>query len=593
MNMYEEFLLKTKKELIGIALQLLNKPMPEITEELFALFETTGNRVKYEAVYFGRRKFLTVFGCLALWMKEDGEELFAPLEKAVVYGKLEEILREIYGEECWALPAHVNRKTDANWRNTVDLFASETAGALVELACKLETELSPMCTGMCKVEALKRVVEPFFAVEPPFAHWERCEHNWNAVCVGNIGSAAIYLYQNQPNLLKEYISRVCDDLTYYVEGFAEDGTCMEGLGYYAYGMGYFVNFANQIYEYSKGAIDLLKGSWGKFCTGEEDKRSRMAQWWSKCYFASGRSVSFSDGSSRDKYRMGLGCSLKHRFEQVQIPDVSLASSLEEDHCYRFVPMRMDIFETKKLVESMGAEGAYRPHSYVILPSAQWCLGNSENGCFMAIKGGHNDEPHNHNDVGSFLYGIGKELFLTDLGAGEYVKEYFSDGRYGIFCNRSLGHNVPLICGLEQKNGKEYAATGFTAVEEELVGECSMELVGAYDTCVVKRFSRKAIFDKRNGELTICDAFEASVESAVVMENFVTQIEPVIKDGKVYLKGEENTCVLMVDGPISTLHVSREMHSNHQGQPEDVYRIFFDIKIADSESVTIRIANLKL
>ena len=593
MNMYEEFLSKTKKELIQIALELLGEPLPEITEELFALFETTGNRVKYEAVYFGRRKFLTVLGCLALWMKEEGEETFAPLKKSDVYSKLEGVLSEICQEECWALPAHVNRTKNANWRNNVDLFASETAGTLAELAVKLETVLAATCIQKCKEEVLKRVVEPFFAVEAPFAHWERCEHNWNAVCVGNIGSAAIYLYQDRPALLEKYIARVCEDLTYYVDGFAEDGTCMEGLGYYAYGMGYFVNFANQLYEYTQGGIDLLKGDWGKLSVGVEDKRYRMAVWWSKCYFASGRSVSFSDGSCNEKYRMGLGCALKKRFEKVQIPDISLASSLMEDHCYRFVPMRMDIFETKKLAEKAGAESEYTPDSFVILPSAQWCMGNSENGCFATFKGGHNDEPHNHNDVGSFLYGIGKELFLTDLGAGEYVKEYFSEGRYDIFCNRSLGHNVPLLGGKEQKCGKEYAAEKFVAKDNERFGECSVDVTGAYEPCEVKRFYRSAIFDKENGELVIRDLFEAFGESAVITENFVTQVKPEVVGDKVYLKGKESTCILAVNGLEPIFHVSTEIHSNHQGQPEDVYRIFFDTKIADSEEITIRISNLKL
>ena len=591
--MYEEFLTKTKKELSDTALELLDKPLPEITEELFALFETTGNRVKYETMYFGRRKFLTVFGCLALWMKEEGEETFAPLTRVDVEGKLEEVLLEICSEECWALPAHVNRAKDPNWRNTIDLFASETAGTLAELASKLESELSPLCIEKCKNEALKRVVEPFFAAQPPFAHWERCEHNWNAVCVGNIGSAAIYLYKYSPVLLKKYILRVCQDLTYYVGGFAEDGTCMEGLSYYAYGMGYFVNFANQIYEYTKGATDLLKGRWGAFAAGEVDKRDRMAVWWSKCYFSSGRSVSFSDGSSRDKYRIGLACALKKRFPQVQIPSISLAGSLEEDHCYRFVPMRMDIFETKKLAEGGDTENIYTPDSFVILPSAQWCLGNSENGCFMAVKGGHNDEPHNHNDVGSFLYGIGSELFLTDLGAGEYVKDYFSEGRYDIFCNRSMGHNVPLLCGQEQKKGREYAARAFTAQENESLGECSMEVADAYDICEVKRFHRNITFDKKSGELIVNDLFEVFGKGTVVTENFVTQVKPEVKENEIYLKGKENTSIISVNGQKTQINVSKELHSNHQGQSEDVYRIFFDIKIADSEKITIRISNLEL
>ena len=586
--MYKQFLEKTQKELIEIALELLDKPLPKITEELFALFETCGNRVKYEAVYFGRRKFLTVFGCLALWMKEEGEEAFTPLTKEQVYTKLEQILREICGEECWALPAHVNRAKDPNWRYNVDLFAAETAGTLAELTYALEGELSTACVEKCKNEALKRVVEPFFGVEPPFAHWERCEHNWNAVCVGNIGSAAIYLYHDQPELLEKYISRVCEDLLHYVDGFAEDGTCMEGLGYYAYGMGYFVNFAEQVYEYTQGKMDLLRGDWGQFRAGEEDKRFHMAVWWSKCYFASGRSVSFSDGSSREKYRMGLGCQLKDFFPQVQMPDIALASSLEEDHCYRFVPMRMDIFATRKLSANEREKEPYTPEKFTILPSAQWCLGNSENGCFFAVKGGHNGEPHNHNDVGSFLYGIGKELFFTDLGAGEYVKEYFGEGRYEILCNRSMGHNVPLLCGAEQKSGREYAAKRFDARETSQYGECSMELAEAYGVGMVKAFTRRISFDKKTGEVILEDYFVAGEEGAVVTENFVTQYIPEIGSGYIRLCGEENTCILQVEYKGIDFGVKKETHLDHQGQPEDVYRITFGIEIADSEKITIRL-----
>ncbi len=586
--MYNEFLQNTKKQLIDTALELLDKPLPQITEELFALFETCGNRVRYEAVYFGRRKFLTVFGCLALWMKEEGKETFAPLTKEQVYSKLEQILLEICAEECWALPAHVNRAKDPNWRYNVDLFAAETAGTLAELAFKLEGVLPLACTEKCKNEALKRVIEPFFAAVPPFAHWERCEHNWNAVCVGNIGSAAIYLYHNRPERLEKYIARVCEDLLYYVGGFAEDGTCMEGLGYYAYGMGYFVNFAEQVYEYTQGKMDLLRGDWGEFCAGEEDKRFHMALWWSKCYFASGRSVSFSDGSSREKYRMGLGCALKNFFPQVQIPDISLAGTLEDDHCYRFVPLRMDIFQAKKLAEKSGENAPYSPEKFTILPSAQWCMGNSENGCFMAIKGGHNAEPHNHNDVGSFLYGIGKEMFFTDLGAGEYVKEYFGEGRYGILCNRSMGHNVPLLCGAEQKSGREYAANRFEAWETYRYGGGLMELTDAYEAGRVEAFSRCFSFDKKTGELILEDYFAVGEEEAVITENFVTQYEPEIRDGYILLRGEESSCRLLVERKTTEFYVNKEVHLNHQGQPENVYRISLDIKIADSEKITIRI-----
>ena len=56
-----------------IAEELRNLELPVVTEELFALFETTGNRLKYEEVYFMRRKFLAVFGMAAyIWKRKEG-----------------------------------------------------------------------------------------------------------------------------------------------------------------------------------------------------------------------------------------------------------------------------------------------------------------------------------------------------------------------------------------------------------------------------------------------------------------------------------------------------------------------------------------
>ena len=114
------------KHLLDEAEVLRKAQMPALSEEKFALFETTGNRLEYEHDYFERRKFLTIFGCVVEidFGKDD-------------ILKLEQIIGEICYEECWALPAHVNRKDDPDWWITVDLFASETAQALAELYGRL------------------------------------------------------------------------------------------------------------------------------------------------------------------------------------------------------------------------------------------------------------------------------------------------------------------------------------------------------------------------------------------------------------------------------------------------------------------------
>ena len=46
-----------KRKFEKLADQLRMSALPQPTEELFSEFETNGNRIRYEAVYFGRRSF--------------------------------------------------------------------------------------------------------------------------------------------------------------------------------------------------------------------------------------------------------------------------------------------------------------------------------------------------------------------------------------------------------------------------------------------------------------------------------------------------------------------------------------------------------
>ncbi|ELR06328.1 hypothetical protein GMDG_07919 [Pseudogymnoascus destructans 20631-21] len=45
----------------------------------------------------------------------------------------------------------------------------------------------------------------------------------------------------------------------------------------------------------------------------------------------------------------------------------------------------------------------QPQPCVVYPKAQWLLCSGYDGTGSAAKAGHNDEEHNHNDVGSFLF----------------------------------------------------------------------------------------------------------------------------------------------------------------------------------------------
>jgi hypothetical protein len=73
------------------------------------------------------------------------------------------------------------------------------------------------------------------------------------------------------------------------------------------------------------------------------------------------------------------------------------------------------------------------------------------------KGGHNDESHNHNDIGNFIvYRNGKPV-LIDVGVGTYTKQTFSADRYKLWFMQSGYHNLPSFGGVDQKNGATYTS----------------------------------------------------------------------------------------------------------------------------------------
>ena len=576
---YQQFKVVTEEYLRATAEELLYQPVPQLSMEKFALFQKTGNRLIYEQEYFAKRKFLTIFGVAA-----QRPELFEEDKWHEICSKLEVILLSICNEETWALPAHVN-PADLNWQYTIDLFAAETAQTLADIVDMVGQVLSDDCCTVVMEEVNKRVLKPFFESKPGVYGWEVCENNWNAVCNGCIGSA--YLHSLEKNSIpnKQYLERICDNLLHYIDGFAEDGTCTEGLGYYFYGMTYFVNFALELSEISNKQSNLPWKIPSVYEEGNKDKINRIFDWWRMCYFDKGITVSFSDGSSREKYRMGLVNVLANTYKErrrgkVFLPPVSMAMTLEEDNCYRYWPFKMDVVNDQVNIEQV----ACALETY-ILPHAQWCIAQAkwqdkfaggENDAKhvvgFACKGGHNDESHNHNDVGSFLFVVDDEMFLEDLGAGEYTKEYFAEGRYRILCNRSLGHNVPLINGKEQDAGAEYGCGLFEAAEIKDGVQVIMRLDQAYDEKDLKLFERQLVFAE--GRCVVCDSFKSS-EDMVVTENLITRIMPQIKKGVVYLEGGECICQIKMKDA-NTLRLLIKKHVNHQGEAEDVYLVQWDV-----------------
>ena len=583
MGMEIELLLfedKLRRDIKAAADLMLPEELPGITEELFGLYEKNGNRTAYERVYFRRRKFLAVFGLEAVAQSENT----GYVEKCILE-KLIQIIDETCAEKCWALPPHVNR-TEEKWWLTVDLFASETAQTLSELSDRLKGFLPKETLVTIRENVEERVFLPFFHSPVPYRRWENSMHNWNGVCAGAIGSACLHLIEDKTRL-EGYLKRICDGLQYYIKGFTEDGACTEGLSYYNYGMTYFANFAQELYDKTGGKQDLFCGAWGSLKESTEDKRAKIAAFPARCFFTDGRTLSFADGNNRGIFRMGLECVLAMHYPLFCFPDSSRAAGLDTDGCYHFAGLKMDLLMPGRLLSFFQNTGVKpeafsekRKNSVDVLPKAQWVIARAEAGSCMACKGGYNMEFHNHNDVGHFIYeGMGT-MFLTDLGAGEYRKGYFGEGRYEVLCNRSLGHSVPLINGREQSAGEEYGCKDFRVMSGQDTVEVQMDIAGAYERGTIQKLERFLKFCLKTGKLTVTDDFLLYGEPGeYVEENLITQIPPVIEKNRVLLTDGTKVCSLTVEQAAS-FTVTEYEHSNHKGLQEKVYAVRWKVGLKE-------------
>ena len=555
------------EELEQAAVSLRGCELPALREEDFFLFQRTGNRLVYENAYFGRRKYLTVFGILAEFGKrqEDIDTLSAVMES-------------VCEERFWALPAHVD--FNALDETTIDLFAAETAQTLAELLTIFPDVLPKELVEKAQNEIMRRVLVPFCSSTVPYSWWETDRCNWSAVCAGCVGMTAIYM-DRMGRLPKEWkepcLRRVCDAMQCYLDGMEGDGACTEGLGYFSYGMSYYTAFAELLYEESRHTIDLMA----------RPKCGRIAAFQEKCYFGGGVSVSFSDGSSRERFLPGLTAFLAYKFEGIRTPDYAAARGLEQDACYRWLTNERNI---RWLIRYGGRtkKSAQEP-SYELLSSAQWMICKDGTGNGIAAKGGHNDENHNHNDVGHFLCVFRGEMLLTDLGAGEYTKDYFSDKRYDILCNRSLGHSVPLINDCEQCAGREYHAERF--VWEEAARMLRISFATAYPQGLIQELERTIFFSAQEPaedamRIVVTDRFVPSALTRKLTENLITPFPVRIEETKddIYvmkIEGQRGFCRIRTANA-SGLRIIPKEHCLHDGTRTTVYLIQWDLVDAARE-----------
>jgi hypothetical protein len=257
---------------------------------------------------------------------------------------------------------------------------------------------------------------------------------------------------------------------------------------------------------------------------------------------------------------------------VETPGTDRLTPFHSDHCYRWAPKLRDLLWTQNKPEQSLSASLSR-----YLPDLQWFIDEHKAGdskISFAAKGGHNAEPHNHNDLGHFLLHVGEEALLSDLGAGLYIKDSFSDSRYELLHNRSLGHSVPLIAGHEQLSGKEREAKVLIQDQSEACKHFELDLTAAYEVKALSRLVRSFKWNalsEGKAELQLKDQFQFLTAGVEYEEIWISGFKPDYSDGVVVWTGRGGMLEMTYEPNRYSVSVDEIDSADHHGAPIKVYR----------------------
>ena len=475
--------------------QYLSKPWTMLPWTIFAENKQTGNRVNYEAICFEKRRQMA-----AIVMAEIMEG------KGRFMGDIIDGMGSFCEETWWGIPAHYPKAIPLSEWQEVDLFNAETASLIVWTRYMLEKQFDAFSPDLCQRidrEIERRILQP--AVERDY-WWKTAGMNWNPWICSN-WLACILICEKDEARKATAIAQIKKATQAFIDAYPEDGGCDEGPGYWD-------RAAASMFEIMRlldfGTVD--------------QKVQRMASYAYKTYIGNDYCVCFADAHENKAvqqvnivYPFGLWLNDQTMREfgayLGRQKGVLTNPAALYDKSGNFPTLGRELFFLRHIRDFIAEQPCEPLLKDVWLPDLQ-IMTTRRGNLYVAMKGGNNGESHNHNDVGSFIvYGSqesgvrSKEqlspLFI-DPAVGEYTAKTFSDDRYSIWTMQSQYHNLPQINGIDQKDGKEYAAK----VVSHKDGQLTLDIAGAYPVEAAVKSWKRTVLAMKSG-ISMTEDYELS------------------------------------------------------------------------------------
>jgi hypothetical protein len=175
---------------------------------------------------------------------------------------------------------------------------------------------------------------------------------------------------------------------------------------------------------------------------------------------------------------------------------------KENHDKKYIPPEVHWFDGTEILTARGGGDSKEENNK-----------DNKSNIFIAAKGGHNDESHNHNDIGHFILYSNENPVVIDVGVGTYTKKTFSSERYDIWTMQSCYHNAATVNGFDQTPGEHRHADDVHYTHENGVTDLSMQLKNAYpDEAGIESYTREFIFE-HGKSFTVHDKYSLKQQCA--------------------------------------------------------------------------------
>jgi hypothetical protein len=492
--------------------------VPPWSDAAYLEFLKTGERPAGERMMKVRQALLTPL-VLAECIEYKGKYINA----------IAKVLEELVSQPTWVFPASDQRlETFRKERYFVDLNAADVADQIAQALYLLRGRIPASLEAKAQQALERRVFDPMrLSIDGAVVkghEWLGFKNNWIPICFEGVVSAALVSLPDRSERAR-FILASAHYLQGYLSGFEADGYSSEGLAYWNYGFGRYLELREVLVRATEGLIDLLA----------EPKVHQVAMFGARFAMSRGNAALFGDAA--------VGTRPDHN---ATVYTMQALNWRNPDYAEYEPPLSLIllVFGRASPYRGTAPQGLLDPLRHYfqdagVLVSRPGPASSSRLSVTMKSGGNAN---HSHNDIGSYVIGIGSDQPVGDPGGVlNYNRKSFGVHRYESRVFNSFGHPVPVVANGLQKDASKFKPPKPKVRFGEDLDEFEVDLTGAYSEPSLKSLTRSMRYSRaETGSVRVTDSFEfaspRSFETAITTRGEVRRL----KDGSIEFKQGTST-----------------------------------------------------